>query len=57
LAGDFLVLVLLFAGARFGFTVTLSVIWSFTVGLGAVNDALAGVKKFLIHLNIILYLR
>jgi hypothetical protein len=25
--------------------------------LGAVNDALAGVKKFLIHLNIISYLR
>jgi hypothetical protein len=57
LAGDFLVVVLLFAGVRFGFTVTLSVIWSFTVGLGAVNDALAGVKKSLIHLNIISYLR
>jgi hypothetical protein len=57
LAGDLVVVVLLFAGARFGFTVTLSVIWSFTVGLGTVNDELAGVKKFLIHLNIILYLR
>ena len=58
LAGDLVVgFALRFFAVGVVFCVTLSVIWSLTVGLGAVNDELAGVKKFLIHLNIILYLR